>query len=389
MKIIDIFLTELKSIFKDSGVMVIFFVAGIAYPLLYNYVYYNETLHDIPVAVVDDSGSSASREFIKKLEATKEVEVISCVNMDQAEALMTARDVHGIVMIPRDFNNKLVNGEQAHISTYMNMSCFMVYKAIAFAVNYVMLDEMRNIQIDNYAAKGVVGEQAEQMISALPYEEVILYNPANGFTSFFLPALLVIIIYQTLFFGTGMLGGTMREEKRHKEIYPVRGSLTDIFKIVIGKSSALVLIYSFISVYVLVLIPRIFNLPVLGSVWDVYRILLPFLIASTFFAISFSLVVKNRETGMVMFLFFSIILLFLSGFSWPFSNMPLFWRYFSYLFPSTFGVQSFIKINSMGAEFSLLKPEFWGLCIQSVVYFIVACLSVRYIIRSEHKPEIK
>ena len=65
---ITIFLTELKNIFKDSGVMVIFFVAGIAYPLLYNFVYYNESLQDIPVAVVDLSASSKSREFVKKLD---------------------------------------------------------------------------------------------------------------------------------------------------------------------------------------------------------------------------------------------------------------------------------------------------------------------------------
>lgn len=385
MKIIDVFLTELKSIFKDSGVMIIFFVAGIAYPILYNYVYYNETLSDIPVAVVDQSSSQASRSFVKKLEATKEVEVVNCINMEQAQALMTARDVHGIIQIPSDFNKKLVAGEQAHISTYMNMSCFMVYKAIAFAVNYVMLDEVKNIQIDNYASKGVVGEQAEQLITALPYQEVILYNPANGFSSFFLPALLVIIIYQTLFFGSGMLAGTMREERRNRELYPSHSSIGDILKIVIGKAAALVLIYSFISAYVLILIPRIFNLPVLGSVWDVYRILLPFLLASTFFAMSFAIVIKNRETGMVMFLFFSIILLFLSGFSWPFSNMPIVWKYLSYLFPSTFGVQSFIKINSMGAEFALLRPEFTALCIQTIIYFFIACFAVKYVIWQEQK----
>ena len=133
-------------------------------------------------------------------------------------------------------------------------------------------------------------------------------------------------------------------------------SKTGILRMVLGKSAALVFLYSFIASYVLILIPRIFNLPVLGRVWDVYRLLLPFLIASTFFAMSCAIVIKNRETGMVMFLFFSIILLFLSGFSWPFSNMPIVWTYLSYLFPSKFGVQSFIKINSMGAEFALLKP---------------------------------
>ena len=60
----DIFCHELKQIFSDGGVLLIFFVAGLAYPLLYNVVYLNGILSDTPVAIVDDADCPDSRRFI-------------------------------------------------------------------------------------------------------------------------------------------------------------------------------------------------------------------------------------------------------------------------------------------------------------------------------------
>lgn len=56
-----VFARELKRIFTDSGVMLIFFVATLVYPFIYKGMYWNERITDIPVAVVDLSHSSESR----------------------------------------------------------------------------------------------------------------------------------------------------------------------------------------------------------------------------------------------------------------------------------------------------------------------------------------
>lgn len=374
----QIFISECKNVFRDSGVILIFIIASLGYPLLYNYVYYNETVRDIPVAIVDESSSSDSRRFIQKLQATPEVELIHCANMDEAQDLMVKRDVHGVVVIPNDFSNKLANKDQATVSLYTNMSCFIIYKSVALAVNYVMLDETKSIQIQRYAMNGVVDEKADQLISAVPYNETILYNPGTGFTSFFLPALLIIILHQTLFFGIGMITGTAREEKR---LYSQDRSIHGTYRIVFGKASAYLFIYSILAAYILILIPRIFNLPHIGNVFTLMAFFLPFLLATIFFSITVSIFVKNRETGMVMFLFVSILLIFLSGFTWPWQDLPLFWKGLSFIFPSTFGIQGNIKINTMAADISQVRFEYIALWVQTFVYFLTSCFTVRYISR--------
>ena len=82
----DIMMHELHQIFHDGGVLLIFFVAGLLYPLLYNVIYMNGILEDTPVAVVDDAACSDSRRFIREIDATREVRVAAkCVNMAEAE----------------------------------------------------------------------------------------------------------------------------------------------------------------------------------------------------------------------------------------------------------------------------------------------------------------
>ena len=50
-----VFMDEMKIVLKDSGVVIFFFVVPFLYPLLYSWLYNNETARDIPTAVIDDS----------------------------------------------------------------------------------------------------------------------------------------------------------------------------------------------------------------------------------------------------------------------------------------------------------------------------------------------
>jgi len=60
---------ETKSTIKDEGVLIFFLVVPLAYPLLYSWIYNNEVVREVPVAIVDLSHSSSSREFIQDFDA--------------------------------------------------------------------------------------------------------------------------------------------------------------------------------------------------------------------------------------------------------------------------------------------------------------------------------
>ena len=91
-----------------------------------------------------------------------------------------------------------------------------------------------------------------------------------------------------------------------------------------------------------------------------------------------SCIVRYRENIMLLVVFTSVPMLFLTGISWPQSNIPAFWQGISWLIPSTFGVRAFIRVNSMGASVGQVLPELRILWIQAAVYLGMACLVYRH-----------
>ena len=91
-----------------------------------------------------------------------------------------------------------------------------------------------------------------------------------------------------------------------------------------------------------------------------------------------SSLVRYRENVMLLMVFVSVPLLFLTGVSWPQSSIPGMWQGVSWIFPSTFGVRAFIRVNSMGASVSQILPEIRILWIQAAVYLGLACVVYSY-----------
>lgn len=80
---------------------------------------------------------------------------------------------------------------------------------------------------------------------------------------------------------------------------------------------------------------------------------------------------------MMIYVFTSVPLLFISGISWPGTAIPKFWEVISWLFPSTFGINGFVRINNMGATLTDVLTEYRILWIQTGVYFLTTCIVYR------------
>ena len=371
-----VFPHELKRIFTDPGVVVIFIIATLAYPLLYKAIYWNEQITDVPVAVVDLSQSAESRTFLHHWNASPDIRLThTCNSIAEAEQLLREQKVHGIVYFPRDFASQLADPlGQAHISLYCDMSSFLYMKAIYLSCNQVMLESMRNIQIDRYESMGYGREFSWALVQDAPYTETALYNPTGGYGSFLIPAVLVLILHQTLLFGICMLAGTARDDD--KVLYRVlgKGRVAGVLRLILGRAAAYFTIYYALAAILLGLLPRLFDIPHIGDIGDILRFIVPYILACIFFSMTVSVFIRNRESGLVLLISTSLIFLFMAGISWPKEMMPAAWRYLSYFIPYTWGAHGFIHINSMGATLWSTRNEYISLWILSGGYFLATCL---------------
>ena len=371
-----LFREELLGVVKDQGVIIFFLLVPLGYPLLYTFIYTNEVLHELPVAVVDDCRSTQSREFLRHLDATADVKITAyCADMAEAQELIRRHEAYGAVCVPHDFSRRLALGQQVAVSAYSDLGGMLYYKAVLTAATNASLDLNARIKVER--AGGTTAEQDLVAQHPITYREISVFNPQNGFATFLIPAVLVLIIQQTLLLGVGMAAGTAREQNRFRSLVPFGRHRRGLLRIVGAKSLAYLLLYIPISVYVRGEVAHLFELSQLGSPTDIGLFMLPYIVACIFFAMTVSGLVRNREMCILLIVFTSVPLLFISGLSWPGSAVPAVWKAVSYIFPSTFGIKGFVAINNMGAPLGDIQREWTMLWIQAAVYCLTTCVVYR------------
>ena len=372
-----VWLHEMRDMFKDEGALLFVILLPLAYPLLYSWIYNNEVVREVPVAVVDNSHSQTSREFVRHVDASPDVRVAAWSNnLEEASRLVARQEVYGIILLPEDFDRQLGRMQQAHVSVYCNMGLMLTYKAIFQTCSAVAADMNSHIQI---ALSGNPTTREDQLTThPMQVSDVPIFNNTGGYGNFILPGVLVLIIQQVMLLGIGIAYGTSYEKRRFSRLTPMYERRFGLARIMIGRTMGFFVLFLLIAAWVLLAVPRMLHFVQMLHFSDFLLFVVPYLLACVFFATTFSFFIRQRENVMLLVVFTSVPFLFMSGVSWPKSNIPEVWQWVSWLFPSTFGIQGFIKMNTMGGVFGDIIPEIKGLWIQTVIYGVFATLVTRW-----------
>jgi len=298
--------------------------------------------------------------------------------MEKAILMFKNRQVRGIVQIPETFSSDIALHRQTTISAYADMEFFLFYKAMLTGSSFVTLETGNQIQIKNLMNNGLTEDQAEITARPVKFVDNAMANQAGGFASYGIPAALILIIQQTLIIAIGILAGTTRERHVFGTLVPLDRKRMGAFRLVVGKSGAYFTIYALLCVYMLGMIPEWFGYGQSAGLIGLIALIAPFILSSIFLGLTLSVIFKNRESAMMLYLFTSIPLLFLSGIIWPLSNFSTIWLAVRDIFPSSNAIFGYIKMNSLGATIFETRKEIMTLWVQTGIYFVTACITYGY-----------
>lgn len=374
------FIKELKAIFSDKGALLILVGAMLIYPVIYSIGYFNETMTDLTVGVVDMDHTAASRKYAGMIDASNEL-AVSCKpdDLKQAEVLFMENKINGVILVPKGFQEEILAGRQANVSVYADASYFLKYKNEILAVTYANAYFSGGVSIKRYMAEGKSFQQAKVSNDPLTAQTHNLYNPSSAYGSFIMPGLILIIIQQTLLIGIGILGGSFSESKKSPFVLPVQKRRKEILPYLMGKTGAYLLISLVNIAIALVMVHHWFNYPDKANTVEVLMLLLPYLLAVIFLGIGLSTLFVHRESAIVFMVFLSPIVLFLSGISWPTSAMPEWIVIISKAMPSSTAVPAYLRLRTMGVGITEIKQELIYLYWQAGFYALLT--SVYFYIR--------
>jgi len=367
----NVFRRELDIIRHDRNIIIVLFLAPVAYALFLGTIFTKKVETDVPIIVVDNDHSALSREFVRSLDSHQLIKVsdVSPDFVSARENIISAK-AQAIVYITNDFESDLKSGQAVDLPVYLNTARFLPSNDINKAVSEVALTMAAGIRLKYFLANGMSTDEARELVQPLTGDIRPLFNVTESYGDFLLPGLFILILQQTLLFGLALSVARDRETHSLKILNDLAGG--NALTAVVGKGTPYFVLYASYTFFSLVVFFALFRLNVLGSISALAALLIIFHVAIIGFAICISSFFKQEIQALQFLVFTSMPLFLLSGYSWPVWAMPWSLRQITQLFPSTPLFQAFVRVTQMGAGWQHIWPDLLHLLILAVGWVALA-----------------
>ena len=361
---LGVFRDELQRIFTLRPVFSVLLIGSAFYAVFYPQPYLNEALRNVPVAIVDNDGTSTSRELARLVDATPDIAVTMVLpDLVSAEQEVYARNIFGILVIPKNFERDLLHGRASPIVLYADASYFLMYQRMSGGVMAVSRTLGAEVETRRLIGIGVDPVIAAAATDPMQLTAVPLFNPQSGYATYVLPGAFVLLLQQLLLMGVGLLGtlpGADRSRNTIREQSP--GPLA----IIAGKMLAYLLLEAAILPLYLIALPHFYGLPRLGDVVSVLIFAVPFVLAVAGLGLVAAAIFRSPLQVQLVLGTIGLPFFFLAGFAWPTEVMPGPVLAVSQLVPSTSAINGFTRLSQLGAPLADVRNEFltlWGLAV--------------------------
>ena len=317
----------------------------------------NYDVRHIPIGVADLANTSYSRALVADLEATQVVDVIRTDrDPELLRRLMNAGRIDAAMYIPPDFERRRLDGDRPVAQLMVDASKPGIESVLR------ALREMPQPRRAGTASR------------APPIEVLNEYNPERRTPVQIVPALIGVILTMTMVIFTAI--ALVRERERGNLELLIATPLQPL-ELMCGKLAPYVLVGLLQISIVLGLALLLFDVPINGSVLQLYGGAALFITANLALGLLISTLAATQFQAMQMSIFILLPSILLSGFAFPYEGIPPAIQWFSQLLPLTHFVEVLRGVILRGARLADLALPLGKLALFTVAAVAVAVLRFR------------
>lgn len=355
LRIQSIIIKELKQLSRDRITFGMVVMIPLVQLLLFGYAI-NTNVREVPVAVVDLSGSSAARAITEAVKATQVVKVVQTFNTPQeAEHAIVRGEVRAALIFPENLAQRIAQGDVL-AQWLVDGSDTMIGAALL---------PLRNMPLNQ-----ILIDPALQLQPQKPtFEVALFFNPERRAAVNIVPGLTGIILTMTMILFTS--AAIVRERERGNLELLITTPIRPI-ELMLGK----IFPYIFIGLLQLTIILSlghwVFDVPINGGVISIFCTALLFIAASLTLGLIISTIAKTQLQAMQMTVFVLLPSILLSGFMFPYEAMPRTAQYIAEALPATHYMRMIRAVILRGAEVDILIGDSLWLAAFTVLGLAVA-----------------
>lgn len=315
-RLLAIIKKEVRQLRRDRLTFGMIFGLPVMQILLFGYAI-NTDVRNIKTAVADQSGTHLSRQFVAELRETQVVDIVELANTaGEIELLLRRGDVSIGVLIPPDFDRRVVDQQRSAVQLLVDGSDPTI-------LGVANLLRSMPIRFDS---------TVQATAAAAPIEVRPYYNPERRTPVNIVPGLMGIILMMTMMLFTAV--AIVRERERGNLELLINTPVSSA-ELMIGKVTP----YVFIGLLQLAIIlgvgQLLFDVPVRGSIADLYIAGSAFIAANLGLGLLISTMTHTQFQAMQVTVLVLMPSILLSGFMFPFDGMPVFAQTIGEVLPTT------------------------------------------------------
>lgn len=324
-------------------------------------VYVNRTVWDLPVAVVDQDHSTASRQLIRQLDATSKISIKTYDNLPDAQRDLAWRKLFAVIIMPTDLEKKILNGESIVIPVYGDATNRLANGQIQQDVVAAYQQLLNEYNSGLLLRSGFTPGQAEVLLTPIRGQILEVFNPGISFAAIIFPGLLVMLLQHSLLIACVRVSIAMKSAPSGKPSIPVY----------LGGLSALLPIWLFLSIVLFVLWPWLLGYRQTASIPEVLLLTFPFLLAVLGLGKLVTECLRSVEMIYLTLSFVTMPIFYISGTIWPLQAMPGWVRAISSMLPSTWATKAIAGVNQMGLSLRDVVGDMLILLLLGAIYTLI------------------
>ena len=359
-----IVLKELRQMRRDRITLAMIVGIPVMQLVLFGYAI-NLNLRHLDTGIADQADTAASRALVMDMVATGVITPTRRVDTPAQlmEALRRGQISIGVV-IPADFERRRFEGREA-VQVLVDGSDTVVQSAAV---------QLAQVPLDSTPVRNDRPLRAGAVSAAGQISVVAFYNPQRRSAINIVPGLIGIILTMTMVMFTAV--AIVRERERGNMELLIATPLTRS-ELMVGKVLPYAAIGLLQTSLVLLLGLWLFDVPVRGSVMDVYLAAMLLITANLALGLLISTKAQSQFQAMQMTMFVFLPSILLSGFMFPFAGMPRPVQWLAEVLPLTHFLRLIRGIMLRGARWWELWPEVLALLAFIAVMMTLAILRFR------------
>ncbi|MBI4695625.1 MAG: ABC transporter permease [Gammaproteobacteria bacterium] len=319
------------------------------------------------VVVVSDPGVLA-RTLVRGIENTGYFRIVRETNDEAlADRLLDLGDVQFSIVIPVDFERRLVRGERPAVLVAADAADPAATGNAVAALNMLA---------GRVLARDLTGTYGRAAAAPTPFEMRIQrrYNPEIVTAYNIVPGLLGTILTMTMIMMTAFAMTRERERGTMENLLatPVRP-----LEVMAGKIVPYIIV-GYLQVTLILAAARfLFHVPMIGSLVLLSAALIVYIAANLAVGFTFSTLARNQLQAMQMTFFFFLPSILLSGFMFPFAGMPHWAQIVGSVFPLTHFLRVVRGVLLKGNDVLEVLPHVWPIALFMLVAATIALLRYR------------